>query len=207
MKDLVDLHRTLAGLNEADVVRVALEAHSAESGGWLARARALGELQRRAGYKDAAVVKYAKALGIGKTLAFELSAIDRRILLPRLAEEGDAARFPLRERRFYTVALRCAPVAKRSPLAILAMAEAARQKNRRFTARQLQEQLGVHSTRDATHGVRACLAKIAGLDSQLRRRVARLAKDPSDLLRLAEATAKSARQLADELRITLEKEA
>lgn len=198
--DLPAVHRAIQSLDEREIIEVANAAAGAESGGWLARARAIGELQRRAGYKDSAVVKYAKALGIGKTLAFELGAIDKRILLPRLLEEGDAATFPIRQKLFYTVALRCAPQAKRSPLSILAMAEAARAKDRRFTVRKLQEQLGVHSTKDATHGIAACLERVAALSCQDRKRLARTAKDPAELLRLAEATAKSAHLLADELR-------
>lgn len=194
--DLPAVHRAIQSLDEREIIEVANDA----AGGWLARARAIGELQRRAGYKDSAVVKYTKELGIGKTLAFELGAIDKRILLPRLLEEGDAATFPIRQKLFYTTALRCAPVAKRSPLAILAIAEAARQKDRRFTARRLQEQLGVHASKDATHGIGACLAKVAALACQDRKRLARGAKNPADLLRLAEATAKSAHLLAEELR-------
>lgn len=190
----------IQNLDEAEVLRAAIDATGAEADGWFVRARALGELQRRAGYKDAAVVRYARDLGIGKTLAFELCAIDRRILLPRLLEHGDAARFPIRERRFYSVAVRCAPLVKRSALAILAIAEAARAKDRRFTARKLQEQLGVHATRDAAHGITQCLAKISALDEPTRKRVARTAKHPADVVRLAEATAKNARLLADELR-------
>lgn len=190
----------IQNLDEAAVLRAAVDAAGAESDGWFVRARALGELQRRAGYKDAAVVKYARDLGIGKTLAFELCAIDRRILLPRLLEQGEAARFPIRERRFYSVAVRGASVVKRTALAILEMAEAARAKDRRFTARKLQEQLGLHSTRDVTHGLRHCLERVAGLNDEARQHFARTTKDPRGMLRLASATEISARCLVDELR-------
>lgn len=205
--DLLDIHavhRAIQDLDEDAIVRVASVAATSERGGWFARARAIGELQKRARYKDAAVVKYAKLLGIGKTLAFELGTIDRHILLPRLGEDGDAATFPIAERRFYSLACRLAPSLKRSALEVLAVAEQGRKQHGRFTTRQLREHFGVPRATDPAKSLKRCLSALGTLDQKTRQRFARAVQDPAEAIQLAQQTAKNARLLVEDLRARTE---
>lgn len=198
--DLPAVHRTLAGMDEAAILEVARSAERAECGGWFARARAIGELQRRSDYKDAAVIGYAKRLEMGKTLAFELAAIDRKILLPRLREEGDAATFPIREKRFYALACKLAPTVRKSPLAILKIAEDGRIENARYSTTRLKERLGVKDQVDPTKGLGKCLVKMATLERKARQRFARaVAKDRNSMIEMAKATAQNATLLVEDL--------
>lgn len=201
--DLLNLpavHRAIQGLDETAILDLATSAAATESGGWFAQARAIGELQRRADYKDAAVVRYAKALGVGKTLAFELGRIDRKILLRRLLNDGDAATFPITARRFYSLALKLAPLVGKSPLAVLAVAEAEHAKDPKFSTRRLREKLGAPAAADPVRGLQRCLEKLGGLSSRDRVRYARAAKDPAAVVALAESAAEAARGLADAAR-------
>lgn len=196
--DLCAVHRKIQGLDDEGLVSVATAAAHATADGWFAQARAIGELQRRAQYKSAAVAEHAKRLGIGRSTAFELGAIDRKILLPRLVELGDAALFPIREKRFYALACTLAAELHRSPLSILATAEQARAKNRRFSTRALRAQLGVRS--DPVNGFMRCLRSLGGMQRKARQRFVLAVEDPAAVLRMAEATAENARLLAAELR-------
>lgn len=119
--DLPAVHAAINDLDEEGIVAVANEAAVSQAGGWFARARAIGELQRRARYKSAAVATYAERLNMSRSTAFELGAIDRDILLPRLLELGADAKFPIRERRFYSMAIRLAPEVRKPALAILGL--------------------------------------------------------------------------------------
>jgi len=205
--DLHAVHRAVQTLDERGILRLASEAGSADVGGWFARARAIGELQRRADYKDAAVVRHAKDLGIGKTLAFELGAIDKRILLPRLKDQGDAAKFPILEKRYYVTAIRCAPAARRSPLAILAIAEAELAKGHRISTRTLREMVGVASDTDPLLAIEKCLEKLSQLGDPARQRYVHAVKEPDEALRMTESAIKSARMLATALREKLQENA
>lgn len=199
LQDLRVVHRAIEGLNEDAILKIAAAAAFSSSGGWLAQARAIGELQRRARYASAAVSQHAKRLGISRAAAFELGAIDREILLPRLREKGNAARFPIPQKRFYTMARRLAPSTRRSALAILAMAESARAKNRRFTTRQLRELLGVDASVDPTKSIASCLVKLSTVQRKARQRYARSVADPVAALRIVEAVAENTRHLVADL--------
>lgn len=202
LDDLLAVHRAIEGLDdEESILRLASTAASIEAGGWFARARAIGELQRRAHYSTSAVTRYAKELQVSRSLAFELGAIDRKILLPRLKERGDKAQFPIRERLMYATACKLAPELKRPALAILAVAEEQRRTNPRFSARSLRLHFGVKSpARESGMSIDRCLARIGKLNRTQRSQFVRSLTDPVEVMRLAEAAAKNSAALAQELR-------
>lgn len=198
--DLPAVHAAIKDLDEDGIVAVATEAAVSQAGGWFACARAIGELQRRAKYKTAAVATYAKRLKVSRSTAFELGAIDRDILLPRLRERGADARFPIRERRFYSTAVKLAPSVRKSALAILKIAEEARARDRRFSTRKLRELVGMPSDNGRRRSIKQCLATLGALEAPARARFVRSVADPAGTLRVAEATVENVRALVDELR-------
>lgn len=201
--DLAAVHAAIRDLDEEAILQVASDAATSVAGGWFARARAIGELQRRARYKSAAVTTYAKRLKMSPSTAYDLGAIDRDILLPRLRDRGEDARFPIQQRQFYSLAVRLAPEARKSALAIIRLAEAARRQNPRFSTLDLRELIGVPA-RSKSRGVEQALSTLGGLSADARARFVRTAKDPAQMLRAAEATVETAQRIAAELRAATE---
>lgn len=200
--DLPAVHKTMAGRSDDSLSELGRLAGGMGTDAWKVHARVIGELQRRGRYAAAVVGRIAKDLAISKRTAFELGQIDRKILLPRLRERGDAATFPIRGKRFYMLACRLAETAHRSPLEILQIAEQGRQQDRRFSARQLLALLGAPAeTTAATDGI---VAKFATLDMA---RFARGAADRAAALELAEACIENACLLVKELRTLIEEAA
>lgn len=198
--DLPAVHAAIGNLDEESILKIAADAAMSEAGGWFARARAIGELQRRAQYRSAAVATYARHLKMSRSTAFELGAIDRDILLPRLLKRGAVAEFPIRQRRFYSMAVKLAPEVRKSALAILEMAERARAKDRRFSTRGLRELVGVpaHATR-RPKSIEQCLATLGALDDPARERFVRAVSDPGEVARLARAAAVKVEKLVARL--------
>lgn len=196
--DLPAVHRAIQDLDEAGIVALASEAATTERGSWFATARAIGELQRRAGYRSAAVSKYASALKVSPATAYELGAIDKKILLPRLQADGDAAQFPIHEKRIYVTAYKLAADIKRPALEILRFAEQQRATNKRFSARKLREHFGVVT--EKVNPIERSLAVLARLSGAEREKFVRGVGDPADILELAQRTADSVRALVSDLR-------
>lgn len=203
LPDLLDLHavhRAIQELGEDGILNLARAAAHAERGGWFARARAIGELQRRGKYREAVVTEHARRLRIGRSTAFELGAIDRYILFPRLSEQGDAAQFPIQQRAIYAHACKLAQRNRRSPLEILALAEGALVERRRVSRRLLEELLGYAHRPDPTKQITRSINALSKLSSSNCKRFARNAPDRVATLERVAASMTALASLTKELR-------
>lgn len=133
--------RSLEGASVDELATIYARAEAAGARAWMLRALAIGVGQERAEYGDAACVELARALGIGKSTAFGLAAIHRLILRPRLKQEGDRARFPLAEKRFYETAVHARRHLRRPALELLEIAEEQRRRDPKYNPRRFKAEL------------------------------------------------------------------
>ncbi len=116
-------------------------AETATARGWMVTACVVGVALAKARYGDSAWAKLAGEFRCAPSTVYRLANVYNELISPRLAAQGQRARFPLAEQRFYTLAVEGAEVARKKPLALLEEAEAARAKDPEFTTRAFKRRI------------------------------------------------------------------
>lgn len=126
--------RQLEGRTMAELAALFRRAETATVRGWLLMSLIVGVALSKSRYGDRAAQRLAEDFHCSERSIHRLGGLFNDLIQPRITFEGDRARFPLAEQAYYTLAIQGASVAQKAPLELLAEAEAAKERDPRFTA-------------------------------------------------------------------------
>jgi hypothetical protein len=133
--------RLLEGHTMAELVALFHRAETATARGWMLMSCIVGVALGKAKYGQGAARKLATEFGCSERTIHRLAEVFSQLINPRLEVEGERAKFPLEQQRFYSLAIEGAHVAHKKPLELLAEAEAAKAKDPKFTARAFKKRI------------------------------------------------------------------
>lgn len=134
-----------APIKPCDVREVMRGVRNPKQKAWMELGVAVALEQERAGYGDAVLERCAQQFGHSRSYLGGLSRIARAIVIPRIANEGPAACFPLREIGWYRGAL-TGPSRGRTALRAFEEAEAAKLANPKLTLSRWNAELGINAS-------------------------------------------------------------
>lgn len=157
-------------LHDADVTAIAdvfIEARSLGARAWMATSVCAGLAQARASRGDRVLDDLSRLFNLHRSRIARLGAIYRKLLLPRIEEQGEAATFILAEQAWYEIAVEAADALGRDPMELLEEAEEEKLANPRFSTRKWKERLGLCEHGAMANKLRTVLVRLAGIEDDV----------------------------------------
>lgn len=178
--------RQLEGRTMAELVALFRRAENATARGWMLMSCIVGVALAKARYGEGAAKKLATEFGCSERTIHRLADVFAQLINPRIELEGDRAKFPLEQQRFYALAIEGAHVAHKKPLVLLEEAEAAKAKDPKFTAGAFKRRIYGEREASPRSKLLPAVKRLANARAEAVRQLATVA-DPVELTAILDA--------------------